>query len=52
MNQDPSHPPRFPSYIKACWAFAQLRFNFIGKENAEQGTNTIPTCTSNQTVNN
>ena len=23
----PAPPPGFPSYVKACWVFTQLRFN-------------------------
>ena len=30
-DQNPAPPPCFPSYVKACWAYAQLRFDFIGK---------------------
>ena len=25
----PAPPPGFPSYVKACWVFTQLRFNLI-----------------------
>ena len=35
--RNPTPPPDFPSYAKACWAFAQLRFSSIGKGERESG---------------
>ena len=38
MDRSPTPPPCFPSYVKARWAFAQLRFNSIGKGEEERCT--------------
>ena len=38
MDRSPTPPPGFPSYVKARWAFAQLRFNSIGKGEEERCT--------------
>ena len=37
MDQEPNPPPDLPSYAKARWAFAQLRFSSIGKGERESG---------------
>ena len=29
----PAPPPGFPSYVKACWVFTQLRFNLNRERN-------------------
>ena len=35
--RNPTPPPDLPSYAKACWAFAQIRFSSIGKGERESG---------------